>query len=241
MKIVGCDLHARQQSVAVLDTETGELTERTFQHQGEQPRAFYASLDRPVLVGIEASGAMQGFLEIMDELQIDCRVGHPAKIRTAETRKQKHDRRDALLLLQLLVEKRFPTIRMPTIAQRDLQTLLRDRHQWVRMRTRVQSTLQAIALNHGLRKSWVSASHVTACSFPRAEQFTPVRAGFKGPAIQTAPLPGRCLAGICRLFAGGCEAVPGLRKLETEPGGEEFTAVVGGNTTASSAHIVIVA
>jgi len=106
----------------------------------------------PVVVGIEASGAMQWFLQLMEELEIECRVGHPAKIRAAETRKQKHDRRDALLSLRLLLEKRFPTIWMPTTEQRDLRTLLRDRHQWVRMRTRVQSTLQAIALNHGLRK-----------------------------------------------------------------------------------------
>ena len=41
---------------------------------------------------------------------------------------------------------------MPSSEQRDLRTLLRDRHQWVRIRTRVQNTLQAIALNHALRK-----------------------------------------------------------------------------------------
>ena len=152
MKIVGCDLHARQQSIALLDTETGELMERSLEHGGDQPRGFYSDLSGPVVVGIEASGAMQWFLQLMEELEIECRVGHPAKIRAAETRKQKHDRRDALLLLQLLLEKRFPTIWMPTTEQRDLRMLLRDRHQWVRMRTRVQSTLQAIALNHGLRK-----------------------------------------------------------------------------------------
>jgi hypothetical protein len=28
MKIVGCDLHAKQHSIALLDTETGELTEQ---------------------------------------------------------------------------------------------------------------------------------------------------------------------------------------------------------------------
>jgi hypothetical protein len=28
MKILGCDLHARQQSIAMLDTETGEFTEK---------------------------------------------------------------------------------------------------------------------------------------------------------------------------------------------------------------------
>ena len=143
MKIVGCDLHARQQSIALLDTETGELVERSLEHGTEQPRGFYSSLSGPVVVGIEASGAMQWFLQLMEELEIECRVGHPAKIRAAEARKQKHDRRDALLLLQLLLENRFPTIWMPTTEQRDLRTLLRDRHQWVRMRTRVQSTYTA--------------------------------------------------------------------------------------------------
>jgi hypothetical protein len=29
MKIIGCDLHARQQKIAMLDTDTGELEEKT--------------------------------------------------------------------------------------------------------------------------------------------------------------------------------------------------------------------
>src|SRR5882762_9196523 len=54
--------------------------------------------------------------------------GHPAKIRAAETRKQKHDRRDARLMLELLTRKDgFPEIWMPSSEQRDLRTLLRDR------------------------------------------------------------------------------------------------------------------
>jgi len=34
MKIVGCDLHARQQTIAMVDTETGEFTEKTLSHEG---------------------------------------------------------------------------------------------------------------------------------------------------------------------------------------------------------------
>jgi hypothetical protein len=52
-------------------------------------------------VGIEATGSMQWFLQLLEELGIQYRVGHPAKIRAAETRKQKHDRRDARLILEL--------------------------------------------------------------------------------------------------------------------------------------------
>jgi transposase len=161
MKIVGCDLHAGQQSIAMVDTETGELTEKRLMHEGNAVRDFYASLESPVVVGIEATGAMQWFLELLEELGIECRVGHPAKIRAAETRKQKHDRRDAEVILDLLVMKdRFPDIWMPSTEQRDLRTLLRDRHQWVKMRARLQHTLQAIALNHALRKGralWTAA------------------------------------------------------------------------------------
>jgi transposase len=141
MKIVGCDLHARQQSIAMLDTETGEFTEKLLKHEGNAVRDFYTSLKGPVVVGIEATGAMQWFLELLEELGIECRVGHPAKIRAAETRKQKHDRRDAEVILDLLLMKdRFPDIWMPSTEQRDLRTLLRDRHQWVKMRTRLQHT-----------------------------------------------------------------------------------------------------
>jgi transposase len=152
MRIIGVDLHARQQTIAMLDTETGELTEKTLGHDGDEVRNFYSALRSPVLVGIEATGSMQWFLRLMEELGIECRVGHPKKIRKAETRKQKYDRRDARLLLTLLAENRFPTIWMPSTEQRDLRTLLRHRHQWVRMRSRVQHTLQSMALANGLRR-----------------------------------------------------------------------------------------
>src|SRR5664279_4748650 len=107
MRIIGCDLHARQQSLAMLHVETGEIEERTLEHEGEALREFYAGLPGPVRVGIEATGSMQWFLELMDELGVECVVGHPAKIRACEPRKQKHDRRDALLLMKLLAEDRF--------------------------------------------------------------------------------------------------------------------------------------
>jgi transposase len=179
MRIIGCDLHARQQTIAMLDTETGEFVEKTLEHDGEELRKFYSGLSRPVLVGIEATGSMQWFLELMEELGIECRVGHPAKIRRTETRKQKHDRRDARLLLTLLAENRFPTIWMPSSEQRDLRTLLRHRHQWVRLRSRVQHTLQSMALNHGLRRGhalWSQAGQHALWTLPLAPHASERRA-----------------------------------------------------------------
>jgi len=169
MQIIGVDLHVRQQTIAMLDTETGEVVEKSLEHDGDEVRKFYSALAGPVQVGIEATGSMLWFLELMDELGIDRLVGHPSEIRKAETRKQKHDRRDAALLLKLQVENRFPSIWMPSSELRDLRTLLRHRHQWVRIRTRVQNTLQAIALSRGLRrgkKLWSQAGQHAIESLP---------------------------------------------------------------------------
>lgn len=152
MQMIGCDLHARQQTLAILDTSSGVVEERVLEHNGDQVREYYRALEGPVRVGIEATGSMQWFLELMEELGVECQVGHPAKIRAADPRKQKHDRRDALLLLRLLREDRFPSIWMPSVEQRDVRALLLYRHQWVRIRTRVQNAMQSIALSHGLRR-----------------------------------------------------------------------------------------
>jgi transposase len=141
-KAIGCDLHARQQVLAMLDTTTGEMVE-----------------------------SMLWFVNLMEELGIECQVGHPANIRAAEPRKQKHDRRDADLILKLLVENRYPKIWLPSKEQQDLRALLRHRHQWVRIRTRIQNALQSIALANGLRRGpalWSQDGQKTIASLPLA-------------------------------------------------------------------------
>ena len=74
----------------------------------------------------------------MEELGVECWVGHPAKIRAYEPRKQKNDRRDARLLMHLLEQDIFPRIWVPSVEQRDVRALLMHRHQWVRIRVRIR-------------------------------------------------------------------------------------------------------
>jgi transposase len=105
----------------------------------------------------------------MEELGIECLVGHPATIRAAEPRKQKHDRRDADLILRLLAENRFPAIWLPTKELLDLRALLRHRHQWVRLRVKIQNALQAIVLANGLGRGpslWTQAGQHATASLP---------------------------------------------------------------------------
>ena len=68
MQIIGVDLHTRQQTVAMLNVETGEIVEKTLQHEGNSVREFYSTLAGPARVGIEATGSIEWFLELMEEL-----------------------------------------------------------------------------------------------------------------------------------------------------------------------------
>ena len=110
MIIVGCDFHPAWQQVAWVDTETGETSERKLEHSSGEAREFYASLPAPALIGVEATGNCQWFLDLMMELGHQVLVGDAAQIRASYVRKQKTDKRDAAHVLKLLREDRFPRI-----------------------------------------------------------------------------------------------------------------------------------
>jgi len=152
MIIIGCDLHTRSEQIAMLDTETGEFEERRLEHEDGEARKFYAGLKEPALVGIESTGYTRWFAEMLGELGHEVVVGEAGKIRAKQTRKQKHDRRDAEHILNLLLRGDFPKIWLPSAEERDVRALLEHRHQLVEMRTRAQNGLQAIALSYGLRR-----------------------------------------------------------------------------------------
>jgi transposase len=152
MIIIGCDFHTRFEQIAMLDTETGEVVEKRLEHENGEAQRFYEGLKEPALVGIESTGYTIWFAEMLGELGHELVVGEAGKIRAKETRKQKHDRRDADHILNLLVRGDFPRIWLPSAAERDVRVLLEHRHQLVQWRTRAKNGLQAMALSYGVRR-----------------------------------------------------------------------------------------
>jgi len=152
MMIIGCDYHPSFQQIAFFHLDTGECGERKLTHPAEA-ESFYRGLQgKPVRVGMEATGHGRWFERLLAELQQELWIGDPAAIRAQQVRKQKTDRQDAALLLQLLRENRFPRIWVPSAENRDQRQLLWHRHRLVQMRTRVKNQLQAMALNEGMRR-----------------------------------------------------------------------------------------
>ena len=157
MAIIGCDLHTRYQVIAMLDTVTGEITRRQLEHESGEARKFYAELEKPSLIGIEATGYTQWFERLVGELGHELWVGDPAEIRARAVRRQKTDTRDAEHLLDLMLTKRFPRVWVPTPEERDVRQLLKHRDKLVKMRTSVQNQLHFLAMSQGVcrkRRLW---------------------------------------------------------------------------------------
>jgi len=151
MIIIGVDFHPEFQQIASVDTATGEFQEKRLAHREEAENFYRALAGKKVRVGMEASGHARWFERLLAELQLELWIGDAAEIRTKRVRKQKTDRQDARLILQLLLEERFPQIWVPSWENRDLRQLLWHRHRMVQSRTRIMNQLQAVALNEGLR------------------------------------------------------------------------------------------
>ena len=152
MIIIGCDYHPSWQQVCWLDKETGETAEQKLVHASGDAEKFYKQLAAPALIGMEATGNCQWFVEMATAAGHEVWIGDAAKIRANDVRQQKHDKRDAALLLKLLREGRFPRIWTPSSQQRDLRQLLIHRYKLVRLRAQAKNELQHLAMNQGVQK-----------------------------------------------------------------------------------------
>ena len=149
---IGVDFHARQQTISYLTTEEGEVRQRQLDHgQPEAVRKFYEQFaGQQVVVGFEASGYAAWFEELLEELGCEIWIGHATAIRSFARRRQKNDRRDAELILDLLLRGDFPRIHRYSARSREVLQQLRYRQRLVKMRTMVVNSLRFMAASRGV-------------------------------------------------------------------------------------------
>jgi len=149
---IGVDFHPHQQTNAWCDTRTGETRTRDLVNDPEVVREFYSSLPEPAIVGIEASARAGWFENMLFETGHKLFVGNPVLIRKRATSRHKNDRRDAELILELLMRDEFPAIWRRPPESESILDILRFRQSLVRQRTGSYNRLQALAHDAGLPK-----------------------------------------------------------------------------------------
>ena len=171
MMIMGCDYHPSWQQICWLDTATGETGEKKLEHGSGEAEKFYRGLPGAALIGMESTGNGQWFVEMAVAAGHDLWIGDAGKIRACDVRAQKHERRDAALILKLLLEGRFPWRWTPSSEEKDQRQLLIHRYKLVRIRAQVKTELQHLAMNQGVtkkRRLWSKAGEKVLRELPLA-------------------------------------------------------------------------
>jgi len=151
---IGVDFHPHQQTVSYCNNEEGEVHQTSLIHNVEQVRRFYRQLPKAV-VGIEASCTAAWFEQMLFDLGHELRVGNPTAIRARARSRHKSDKRDADLILDLLLKDEFPTLWRRSVQGQSVLEQLRFRHQLVKHRTQICNRLQALAHAAGLPKKGI--------------------------------------------------------------------------------------
>jgi transposase len=173
---------------------------------------------------MEASGQARWFERLLSELHFELWIGDAAKIRTKRVRKQKTDRQDAQLILQLLLEDRFPKIWVPSSENRDLRQLLWHRHRMVQARTRIMNQLQSVALNEGLRckkRLWRQHGREQLESF----RLAPWASRRRRDLLELLDRLNPTIAELSQAVEQEAEKCPEARRLMTHPGVGALTAL----------------
>jgi len=221
---LGVDFHSRTQTVCWCDTQDGVIHQRTLDHDRDDVPAFYAQFPAPAIVGLESSGYALWFHHLVEEQGHRLLVGDALAIRQFAKRRQKNDRRDAELLLDLLLRGDFPVVHMPPAASREVLSLLRYRHRLVRIRTMLRNGLQAVALNHQLRlgpRLWTRRGQDRL----RALLLTPAPALQRQHSLELLDALGRRIEEVERELLLRAHGDPRVDRLRTHPGVGLLTAL----------------
>ncbi len=158
---IGVDFHPHQQTISYCNTDSGEVEQTSLFHNPELVRRFYEQLPKAV-VGIEASCTARWFEQMMNELGHELLVGNPTQIRARARSRHKSDRRDADLLLDLLLKDEFPALWRRSMLGQSVLEQLRFRHALVKHRTQVCNRLQALAHAAGLPRRGIQTKRARA-------------------------------------------------------------------------------
>lgn len=221
---VAVDFHARQQTISYCDLADGEIHRLTLDHQRDDVRGFYAQFTGEVIVALEASGYSAWFEQMLAELGHTVWLGNPAEIRRKAPRRQKSDRRDADLMLDLVLRGDFPRIHQFSNESRTVLRQLRYRHKLVKIRTMAKNSLHAIGINAGLplKRRLLSKKGIRQL---QALPLSPVLAAQRDEWLQLVSLIDQRIATVEEALQQIAADDPEVALLQTHPGIGLLTAL----------------
>jgi transposase len=164
---VGLDVHAAKVVAVIVDGESGELRTQRLPGRTAKVAEFCAGLVRPVRASYEAGPTGFGLARALEAAGVGCVVAAPGKIARPATDRIKTDRRDAELLVRLLMAGQLSAVRVPSVREEACRDLVRAREDVRGDLMRARHRVAKLLLRHdhrfdganwtGAHRQWLSA------------------------------------------------------------------------------------
>ncbi len=149
MSWAGLDVHARSTEAAAVDATSGELTRRRFGGGTGPVVAWLAGLPQPITACYEAGPTGYGLYRAATEAGLGMQVIAPSKTPRAAGVRVKTDRRDAELLVRLLMAGALTQVTVPSPEAEAARDLTRARDQLRSDLMRARHRVSKLLLRHG--------------------------------------------------------------------------------------------
>jgi transposase len=157
----GLDVHAAKVVAAIVEVESGELRTQRLAGSTERVVEFCAGLPAPARVAFEAGPTGFGLARGLEAAGVECLVAAPGKIARPAQERVKTDRRDAELLVRLLMAGQLRAVRVPTPEEEALRDLVRAREDLRGDLMRARHRVGKLLLRHERRfsqtRNWTQA------------------------------------------------------------------------------------
>lgn len=153
MLYTGIDLHKESLTIACLDEKGTVLWIKTLSTKCiNKIRDIFSSLDHPYAVAIEAVGFYHWLWDLLADAPAEKVLADPREVRARKAIKRaKTDRKDAVLLAELLRRGELPSVYVPTPEERALREICRHRHSLSRNLASCKNRFRRIHLKQNLR------------------------------------------------------------------------------------------
>jgi len=149
MQYVGFDAHKKYTFFTQMDARGQIQRQGKLTNDRDTLAAFFAEIDEPASVVIEATMNWYHLYDLLESLEIPVTLAHPLRTRAIAEAKVKTDKIDSTILAHLLRADLVPAAYIPPRDIRDLRELLRYRAALVKLQTMVKNRVHSILLKHG--------------------------------------------------------------------------------------------
>jgi len=146
---VGIDVHRKRSQIAIAGEDGKVAVNRNVVNGSDAMRRLTGSLPAGTPVAFEAAYGWGWLAAMLEEQGLELHMVHPLRCKAIASARLKNDKVDAAILAQLLRADLLPEAWIAPPEIRDLRALIRHRVSLVRLRTRMQNRIHAVAADHG--------------------------------------------------------------------------------------------